>query len=131
MKKILPALFIVTAFWGCSSSDDLDMTDPLSSARGFIEASLLGDYLQAEKYMLQDSTNEQYLDGLADFNKKLSPLERNNYRTADIIIDSSKSENDSTTIIYYRNTYKKEPTSLKLIKRNNEWRVDFKYTFAE
>lgn len=131
MKKVIFALLIIPALSSCSSSDEMDMSDPLSSARGFIEASLLGDYIVAEKYMLKDSINDQYLDGLVDFSKKLSPMERQNYRTADIIIDSTKSVNDSTTLVFYRNTYKKEPTRLKLIKRDNEWRIDFKYTFDE
>lgn len=128
MTKRIWILFVVIILASCSS-ENIDRSDALSSGRGFIEASLKGDYVKAEKYILKDTTNEQYLDGLRDFNKKLTPLERENYRDADILIDSTKSKSDSVDIIYYRNTYKKEPTQLKLVKQNNEWWVDFKYTF--
>lgn len=128
-KKILIGLCIFLC-WGCKD-ESVDLSDALSSGRGFIEANLRGDYVKAEKYILKDSTNEQYLDGLRDFNKNLTPLERENYRDADIIIDSTRLLDDSTDIIYYQNTYKKEPTKLKLRKKGQEWRVDFKYTFHE
>lgn len=122
-------LFIVVVIFSSCSSDKIDRSDPLTSGRGFIEASLKGDYVKAEKYLLLDSTNEQYLDRLREFNSKLTPLERENYRDANIIIDSTHSINDSTDIIYYRNTYKKEPTQLRIVKKHNDWMVDFKYTF--
>lgn len=130
MKKIFYLPLIILILSSCSS-DQIDRSDPLTSGRGFIEASLKGDYVKAEKYLLQDSTNDQYMDRLRDFNKKLTPLEREGYRDANIIIDSTHSINDSTDIIYYRNTYKKEPTQLRLVKKNNDWMVDFKYTFLQ
>lgn len=130
MKQRLLSLFLLVMFAGCES-DNLDLSDPLSSARGFIEASLRGDYVKAEKYMLNDSINHQYLDNLRAFSKKLTPLEREYYRDADIIIDSTRATNDSTDIVYYKNTYKKEATRLKLRKRGDKWKVDFKYTFAD
>lgn len=132
MKSRITALIMSIFFiMGCTSSGTIDLSDSLSAGRGFIESSLRGDYTIAEKYMLKDSINNQYLDGWRDFSKNLTPLERENYREADIIIDSTRSVNDSTDIIFYRNSYKKEPTKLKLIKRGNEWKVDFKYTFND
>lgn len=131
MRNFIAVMLLASLAWGCSTPDAADMSDPLSSARGFIEASLLGDYVQAEKYVLDDSLNIQYLNGLTEFSKKLSPLERENYRTADIIIDSTATVNDSTDIIYFKNTFKKEPTRLKLVRRGDVWKVDFKYTFED
>ncbi len=131
-KNIFIAFIILITAAGCSEQHkEIDLSDPLSSGRGFIEASLIGDYVTAEKYILPDSTNTQYLEGLKDFSKKLTPIERASYREADIIVDSTRTPNDSTELIYYKNTYKKEPTKLKLIKKNDEWRVDFKYTFID
>lgn len=129
--KIVYSILAVLLCWGCGSSDKVDLSDPLTSGRGFIEANLKGDYVQAEKYMLNDSTNNQLLDGLKDSNKKMTPAERESYREADIIVDSTKSPNDSTDIIYYKNSFKKEATRIKLVKQGADWKVDFKYTFWE
>lgn len=113
----------------CSNQRKVDLTDPLESGRGFIDASLKGDYVRAKEYLLQDSINDDYLDGLKDFSKNLTKIERENYRDANIIIDSLIEVSDSVNILYFANTYKKEQQKLKLIRKDNKWLVDFKYTF--
>lgn len=132
MKKILIILsvciFIISA---CNDSSTVNKSDPLESGRGFIEASLKGNYVQAKKYLLQDSTNMQYFDGLKDFNNNMSREDRRGYSEANIIIDSSIAKSDSVNIIYYTNTYKNKPSKIKMLKKNNEWLVDFKYTFTD
>lgn len=132
MKKIIIVVsFIALVFSSCSNQSAVDLTDPLNSGRGFIEASLKGDYIKAEKYILPDSTNMQYLEGLKDFNKKSDKIERENYREANIIVDSLIAVSDSENILYYYNSYKKEPSRLKLVKEDSKWLVDFKYSFNE
>ena len=117
-------------FAGCNNSPEVRKTDPLESGRGFIEASLQGDYVEAKKYLLQDSTNIEYFNGLRDFNSKRSKEEREGYKDANIIIDSTQKISDSVTIISYSNTYKMKPSKLKMVRQKNEWLVDFKYTFT-
>ena len=55
--------------------------------------------------------------------------EKEGYRDANILIDSTQKISDSVTIITYSNTYKNQPSKLKMVKKNNEWLVDFKYSF--
>jgi hypothetical protein len=38
--------------------------------------------------------------------------------------------NDSTTVINYSNDYMNKPMEIKVIRSNNEWKVDFKYTYS-
>ncbi|MEP6583877.1 MAG: hypothetical protein ABJA90_06410 [Ginsengibacter sp.] len=121
---------IVIALAACNNSPEAKKTDPLESGRGFIEASLQGDYNEAKKYLLQDSTNIEYFNGLKDFNGKRSKEEKEGYKDANILIDSTQKISDSVTIISYSNTYKKKPSKLKMVRQNNEWLVDFKYTFT-
>ena len=120
---------ITIAITACNHSSVVSRKDPLESGRGFIESSLKGDYDEAKKYLLQDSTNIQYFEGLEDFNSSRSDIEKEGYKNANIIIDSTQQLSDSVTIITYSNTYKNKPSKLKLVKKNNEWLVDFKYTF--
>lgn len=133
--KMKNKIIIVMAFTffmaACNNSTNVNKSDPLESGRGFIEASLKGDYVKAEEYILPDSTNIEYLHILRDFNSKRTPLERENYRDANIIIDSTQTVSDSVTIITYSNTYKNVPQKLKMIKHNNDWLVDFKFTLNE
>lgn len=125
---IIAGIFMFT-FTACNNSPQVDKSDPLESGRGFIEASLKGDYIKAKQYLLQDSTNMEYFQGLKDFNSKMDVVNRRGYSDANIIIDSSIAKSDSVDIIYYTNSFKNKPSKIKLIKRNNDWLVDFKYTF--
>ena len=130
-KRILGFIAAVMLLTACSEADNTDLTDPLESGRGFIDATLKGDYKKAEHHLLPDSTNLEYLQGLRDFNKNSTKLERQNYSEANIIIDSVKDVSDSVSIIYYANTYKREPTKIKMVKKEGNWLVDFKFTFNE
>lgn len=132
MKRAFIILSAIILFsTACNNDVKVDRSDPLSSGRGFIEASLKGDYIMAEKYLLKDSTNMQYFQGLKDFNKKLDAETRRGYSEANIIIDSSIAKSDSVDIIYYTNSYKNKPSKIKLVKKDNDWLVDFKYTFND
>lgn len=131
MNRIKLFFFLIAiSFTACNNSPEVRKTDPLESGRGFIEASLKGDYDEAKKYLLQDSTNIEYFNGLKDFNSKRSREEKEGYKDANILIDSTQIISDSVTIISYSNTYKKKPSKLKMVRQNNEWLVDFKYTFT-
>ncbi len=122
---------IVFFIIGCSNDVTVDKSDPLTSGRGFIEASLKGDYKVAEKYLLKDSINMQYFQGLKNFNTNLDPETRRGYSEANIIIDSSIAKSDSVDILYYTNSFKNKPSKIKLVKHNKDWLVDFKYTFSD
>jgi type IV secretory pathway component VirB8 len=130
MKKLLiSVLVLILIITACNHSAEVSKKDPLESGRGFIESSLKGDYDEAQKYILQDSTNMEYFNGMKDFNSKRNDDEKEGYKNANILIDSTQQLSDSVTVITYSNTFKNKPSRLKMIKKNNEWLVDFKYTF--
>ncbi len=132
MKRAFIILTVITILaTACNNNATVDKSDPLTSGRGFIEASLKGDYKIAEKYLLKDSTNLEYFNGLKDFNSKLDAETRRGYSEANIIIDSSIAKSDSVNIIYYTNSFKNKPSKLKLVKQKNDWLVDFKFTFND
>ncbi len=131
MQKLILISFISIFFFeGCNSNGTVKRDDPVEAGREFIEASLNGNYVQAKKYLLPDSTNLEYLNGLESFNKNQSSAQAEGYKNANIIIDSIQNISDSVTIINYSNTFKKKPTKIKLVKIDNEWMVDFKFTFS-
>ena len=131
MKGAFVILAAITFFViSCNNDENVDKSDPLVSGRGFIEASLKGDYKKAEKYLLKDSTNLEYFQGLQDFNNKLDAETRRGYSDANIIIDSLIAKSDSVDILYYTNSFKNKPSKIKLVKQKKDWLVDFKYTFS-
>lgn len=133
MYKIILAAFLFLSFTACNESTQKikKNADPLEAGREFINASLTGDYDYAKKYLLEDSTNLMYFDRFVEFDEKKPSADKDGFRNANIIINSTEKLSDSVTLINYSNTYKKEPSKIKLIKKNNEWLVDFKYTFLD
>jgi hypothetical protein len=130
MSKIVSCLLAVTMIIAaCKQSEVINKKDPLSSGRGFIESSLRGNYDDAQNYLLPDSVNLQYFEGLKEFNNKQNDSVKDGYKNANILIDSTQNVSDSVTIITYSNTFKNIPSKLKMVKKNDEWLVDFKYTF--
>lgn len=124
-------LIFLLFFIACNQSPKTKKnSDPLEAGREFIDASLKGDYDYAKLYLLPDSMNLMYFDRFVEFDNKKSSAEKNGYKNANIIIDSTQNISDSVSIINYSNTYKKEPSKIRLVKKNNEWLVDFKYTFS-
>lgn len=133
MYKIISIAFVVFFFISCNQQVKKikKNTDPLEAGREFINASLTGEYDYAKQYLLKDSTNLMYFDRFVEFDEKKPAADKEGYKNANIIINSTDNVSDSVTIINYSNTYKKEPAKIKLIRKNKEWLVDFKYTFLD
>ncbi|MDQ6757195.1 MAG: DUF4878 domain-containing protein [Bacteroidota bacterium] len=130
MYKFIFTAFMFLFFISCNqSSKTKKNTDPLETGREFIDASLKGNYDYAKMYLLPDSTNIMYFDRYKDFDKNMNENEKKGYKNANIIINSAENISDSEMIINYSNTFKNKPSKIRVIKKNNEWLVDFKYTF--
>ena len=80
--------------------------------------------------MVDDSINRQDMDVSERlYKERMSPAEKNQYRGASILIHEKNRVNDSTTIVYYSNSYRNQKDPLKLVKMDGRWLVDFKYIF--
>jgi hypothetical protein len=106
-----------------SSDNDID------AARNFIQAALVGDFERAKVFMVNDSLNNEQFDAIQRLNERQEKGEKEKYQTASIRIHQDRNINDSTSIIYYSNSYKNKIDSLKVVKTGGKWLVDFKYIF--
>lgn len=130
MKKILTILFFaVVVFSSCSGNDYPKAEDSFDAAREFIDACLKGQFERANAYMLQDPVNEQQLNKLRKDYMLKTKENKKEYAEASIIINNDETLNDSTHIIYYKNSYDKIARKVKVVRKNDNWLVDFKYTF--
>ncbi|MCH5714976.1 hypothetical protein [Niabella hibiscisoli] len=114
---------------GCKSGSEQDSAEnDLDAARGFVQAALKGKYDRAADFMLHDSLNDERLDAVSRM--ELSSDEKQGLWDASINIHSRKLVNDSTSIIIYSNSFHKEnQDTLKVVKKEGKWLVDFKYLF--
>jgi len=77
--------------------------------------------------MLSDSGNLEWMNAIRRNN--LSKEERSGLSSASINIHNIARRNDSTTIVIYSNSFKNNWDTLKVVKREGKWLVDFKYLF--
>ena len=132
MKKIMSSLLIFVLL-ACNSEDRQSSStvsdSDIDAARNFIQAALVGDFDKAKTYMVNDSLSLQDLNAIVRLNERLTKEEKEKYQTASIRIHNDRKLNDSTSIIHYSNSYKNKVDSLKVVKHNGVWLVDFKYIF--
>ncbi|ULQ57372.1 DUF4878 domain-containing protein [Flavihumibacter rivuli] len=132
MKRLFLSLLIggaLLAMTACSGEASFKKAEDAQDAgREFIRASLDGNMKKAEFYLLKDSTNTMLFNKWKnDFYNKLSTEERMNYQQANILPTEIVNVNDSTVSFSYTNTYKnKDTTTVRIVRVNGEWLVDFK-----
>lgn len=123
-KLMLPALLLLAA---CGNSHSFKKAEDAQDAgREFIRASLDGNYEKASFYLFADSTNQLLLNKWRKDYDQLDHEEQKKYRDADIMPINIQTVNDSTTSYTYTNTYKKDTTTIKVVRIKGEWLVDLK-----
>lgn len=123
-KFIIPSLFLLAA---CGESHSFKKADDAQDAgREFIRASLDGNYEKANFYMFGDSTNQMLLNKWRKDYDRLDHEGQKKYRDADILPINIQTVNDSVTFYTYANTYKKDTTTIKVVRIKGEWLVDLK-----
>lgn len=133
MKKIFyPACFLLLCIAACNSSDRQITAETsendVDAARNFIQAALLGDYGKARTYMLSDTMNVERMNAIERVS--LSPEEKKGLAGSSINIHDVKKVNDSTTVVIYSNSFKNNRDTLRVLRRDKEWKVDFNYLFT-
>ncbi len=132
MKKIFFAFFAI-AFFTCNEAETKKTANTsMDVGRDFIRATLDGNFKDAETLLLKDSINTQLFERYEKYYTNLSADIKDGYKKASYTINKfDESQNDSTVIINYSNTYMKQPQNIKLIKKDKQWGVDFKYTTGD
>lgn len=123
-KYILPAaLVLLTA---CGSTELKKAEDAQDAGREFIRASLDGNYEKASFFLYPDSTNKMLFAKWKNDHEHMDHEMQKNYRNADILPINIQAVNDSVTSYTYANSYKKDTTTIRIVKINGEWLVDLK-----
>jgi len=119
MKKISPIILMIAAIACNNNTNYKKAEDAQDAGREFIRASLDGNHDKARFFLYADSTN-QFM-----FNRWKQD-EKSKYKDADIVVLAITPENDSVVTYKYYNSYKKDTTTIKVLRINGEWLVDLK-----
>ncbi len=103
--------------------------DAEDAGREFIRASLDGNYDKAKFYLYKDSAdfNIRLLDKWKLNYEALGNEEKSGYRSASINpIEIAPGEDSAFYTYTYYNSYKKDTTTIRVLKANDEWLVDLR-----
>jgi hypothetical protein len=130
MKKILVLFTVVSILVSCSNSDGsyTKAADAQEAAREFVRSSLDGNYDRASFYLYKDSAgvNKMLLNKWKDDYSKWTQEDKVGHKNANIIVINTEQLKDSAMNYVFSNTYKKDTTTIKVVKANGEWLVDLK-----
>jgi hypothetical protein len=131
MKHASYLLLCCFFIFSCNTNSSVPNTD-IDVAREFIQAIQRSNFKEAEKLLLKDDTNKQFLESFEEHFKTRPKEELEKYKKADFIVNKMDALNDSVTIINYSNDFSQdEKNDLKIVKVDGQWLVDFKYTFPK
>lgn len=135
MKKPVSIFFLLLTFWSCNSETDSGLGKPeddVDAARMFIRTALDGNYKQARKLIVPDSSNVQLLDNLERaYLQNNDPLEQRGYREAAIRVHETKKLSDTSSVVVYSNSFKNKKDSVKAVRIGSDWLIDLKYSFPQ
>lgn len=129
--KLLPILFYIILITSCNPGQEKKPAGAMDTGRDFIRATLDGNFKPAEALLLNDPQNVQLFDSYKKYYERLPAEKKLAYKNASYNINTYTDKNDSVSIINYSNSYMKEPMNIKLVKKENVWTVDFKYTYGD
>ena len=126
-KKILTFILSVALVYSCNNEKEKRPTTALDTGRAFIRASLDGDFDITQQLLLKDTQNLQLFESYKMLYKRMPAEKRKKYKSASYEINKYLDMDDSTTIINYSNSYMHKPMEIKVVRKNSEWCIDFKY----
>lgn len=129
-KLVITSLVIPSALFLLAACGDPHSFKPAEDAqdagREFIRASLDGNYEKANFYLFADSVNQMMLSKWKKDYDRLDPDQQKKYKDAEILPINILPRNDSVTSYTYANSYKKDTTTIRIVRIKGEWLVDLK-----
>ena len=132
IKKYLVSLILAVFIFACNSADKKKMavTD-IEVATAFVRGLLDNNFEEAEQYLFKDETNTQIFERFKKQYGEKDKATLQEYKKAYIKVNETSYVTDSVYIFNYSNSYSlNDKTILKLVRINNKWLVDLKYTFS-
>lgn len=121
------AFLLIVLFVSCNAGKTFNKAEDAQDAgRQFIRASLDGDYEKARFYLLADSVNLLLIRKWQQDFDQLDGNTRQQYREASILPINIHEINDSVTSYSYSNSFRKDTTTVHIVRVKGEWLVDLK-----
>ena len=129
MKKTNSLFVLAVLIFSCTSTGNYTKAvDAQEAAREFIRSSLDGNYDRASFYLYKDSAgvNEMLLNKWKTDYSHWSQEDKVGHKEANILVITTQPVNDSSMNYVFSNSYKKDTTTIKIVRVKGDWLVDLK-----
>jgi len=131
IKKYLALLIFAAAIFSCNSEKKKTPVTDTEVANAFVRGLLDNNFEEAEQFLLKDETNNEIFKRFKQKYNQQDKAVLEQYKNAYIKVNETSYVTDSIYIFNYSNSYSPaDKTVLKLVRINNKWLVDLKYTFS-
>ena len=131
IKKYLALIIFAAAIFSCNSEKKKTPVTDTEVANAFVRGLLDNNFEEAEQFLLKDETNNEILKRFKQKYNQQDKAVLEQYKNAYIKVNETSYVTDSIYIFNYSNSYSPaDKTVLKLVRINNKWLVDLKYTFS-
>ncbi len=131
IKKYLPLIIFAAAIFSCNSEKKKTPVTDTEVANAFVRGLLDNNFEEAEQFLLKDETNNEIFKRFKQKYNQQDKAVLEQYKNAYIKVNETSYVTDSIYIFNYSNSYSPaDKTVLKLVRINNKWLVDLKYTFS-
>lgn len=131
IKNMLLLIILFSGIISCNSNTKKAPVTDVEVATAFIRAILDNNFKEAEQYLLKDEINNEIFKRFQKHETEKDKEILKKYKDADIIVNNISYVTDTVCIFNYSNSYmRKDKTILKIVRVDNKWQVDLKYTFS-
>ena len=130
MYKILTVSIILLVACATKKTYYKKAENAFDAGREFIDAGLKGDFTKAAFFMIPDEANQQLLASLEKEYRSKDKEGRQQARTASINIIEVDDIDSVTSVIQYSSSFEKSTKRIKVVKKEANWLVDYKYSFS-
>ena len=125
MTRLFTLSIAMLALAACNGSHSFKKAEDAEEAgTEFVRAALDGNYEKASFYLYADSTDKVMFAKWKKDYDRMGAEEQQKYKDASIRPIEIKKVNDSVTEYTFSNSYKKDTSTLRIIRVNGEWLVD-------
>ncbi len=132
VRRYHAAACLILALSACGDPQGFSAPeDPLDASREFVRAVLDANFERAEQYILPDADDMELFKRYRAHMSNQPADDRLHLKEANIIINKVEALNDTVSIVNFQNSWSNKPADLKVVKRQDRWYIDFKYTFSK
>ena len=134
MFKLTPIFLLLALLQiSCFNKQKEDSKRPdtaLETGTLFIQNSLQGNFNQCAPLILKENDNLHLFGEFKNYYNKKPENWKKEIRSSGYIINKYLDLNDSTTIINYSNPKLSRPMEIKVVLKDHQWWIDYKYTYS-